>query len=144
MMALPPYHPPRAFTVDTTSVLWHATPTLTTGTFLPSFFSTQQFHARTQQHRLHRFYLDTNVFTTEELQLHKLPKPRTRVFLVFCVLLTDPSLCSRALSAACGSNPCGGHLHLQSQCCIGFTFFNLFCLVCFALVPTRGPRRLAI
>jgi len=56
------------------------------------------------------------------------------------VLLSDPSLCSRTLSAACGSNLCGGYLHLQSQCCIGFTFF---CLICFALVPTRGSRRLA-
>ena len=102
----------------------------------------RKFHTLPQQHRFHRFYLDTNVLTTEELQLRKLPKSRTKVFVGFLCSMSNPSLGSRTLSAACGSNLCGGRLHLQSQCCIGFTFFFV-CLVCFALVPTRGSRRLA-
>ena len=113
----------------------HATPT-TTFTFSPSFFSTTHVsHANTAASVLFQYNRPYHVAT-----LHCTNCPNLRSGSRFCVLLSDPSLCSRTLSAACGSNLCGGYLHLQSQCCIGFTFF---CLICFALVPTRGSRRLA-
>ena len=113
----------------------HATPT-TTFAFSPSFFSTTQVsHANTATSVLFQYNRPYPVAT-----LHCTNCPNSGSGWCFCVLLSDPSLCSRTLSAACGSNLYGGYLHLQSQCCIGFT---LFCLICFALVPTRGSRRLA-
>ena len=135
--------PPRAFTVDTTLLLCHATPTLITGTFLPSSFSTTLvLHANTIASVSSFLSIQTSL-PWRNTQLRKLPKPRTKVFCFWCssgVLLSDPSLCSRTLSAACGSNPWGGYLHLQKSALLRV---HLFCLVCFALVPTRGPRRLA-
>ena len=134
---------PRAFTVDTTLLLCHATPTLITGTFLPSSFSTTLvLHANTVASVSSVLSIQTSL-PWRNTQLRKLPKPRTKVFCFWCsygVLLSDLSLCSRTLSAACGSNPWGGYLHLQKSALLRV---HLFCLVCFALVPTRGPRCLA-
>ena len=123
------------FIVDATCCLVMQPPLLPSP-FPPSFFSTTHVsHANTATSVLFQYNRPYHVAT-----LHCTNCPNLRSGSCFCVLLSDPSLCSCTLSAACGSNLCGGYLHLQSQCCIGFTFF---CLICFALVPTRGSRRLA-